>query len=196
MPATTDPEVVAEAINVIELLQSMYYGDNEFAFSTVREKQVVESLQVDSSYSALKDQLPDSLQVEISLPVGTDETPIALVVTCQISLWTDNYNLSIPSSFNPWLSRDEHEKLRSSLKQYAVEMDDRASKILESLQYIQQKAEPVAAAAIEKRKEADLKISSKEDASSLRFLREWIWFPMIYTREKVKVDVIRIMDVN
>lgn len=190
MPETVDPEVLADAINVIELLQSMYYGENEFAFSNEQEKELFETLQNDGSESVQRDRLLDSLQVEISLPVGTEQEPVALVITCQVSLLSNTYTLSISSSSNPWLSRDDHERLTSCLKQYAVEANDRASQILETMQFIQQTTEPIAEATIQKRKEASLKTATKQDESSARFLREWIWFPMIYTREKVSSNIL------
>ncbi|ORE22573.1 hypothetical protein BCV71DRAFT_171521 [Rhizopus microsporus] len=98
---------------------------------------------------------------------------------CRLSLISENYDLSLPSSDNHWLSRQEHKQLTDALA--AVEGDDRASRIIESIQTISTLAEPMLEE-YEKQQQKQLKKNTSDE--SIEFLREWIWFPMIYTREK------------
>ncbi|KAI9322738.1 hypothetical protein BX666DRAFT_1842458, partial [Dichotomocladium elegans] len=93
------------------------------------------------------------------------------------------FNLSIASAANPWITRDSHQSLTCLLRNHQYDVTDRASQILEGIQYIQEKAEAAVRETLQQQKEqAIARVKVKDDP--VRFMREWIWFPMIYTREK------------
>ncbi|KAF7727270.1 hypothetical protein EC973_007786 [Apophysomyces ossiformis] len=176
-------ESLEDAVNVIALLQSMYF-DDEFTFRTERDQRVYEELHSHCESNTLG-KLADCDITDCSFDLRTamqTEEPVSLVVSCSVSLQSATFQLSIPSAANAWLSRDAQKSLTKDLEQYLKETDepDRASRILEAIQHIQSTAEVISA---ERKKELTA-LSSEQKTSQAIFVREYIWFPMIYTREK------------
>ncbi|EIE90926.1 hypothetical protein RO3G_15637 [Rhizopus delemar RA 99-880] len=89
------------------------------------------------------------------------------------------YRLTLPSSENGWLNRQDHEQLTAYLNEKNDKQEDRASEILENIQQVKSVTESIVMEQQEEKKEM-----IKDDKKPIEFLREWIWFPMIYTREK------------
>ncbi|KAI9007511.1 hypothetical protein CLU79DRAFT_778309 [Phycomyces nitens] len=93
--------------------------------------------------------------------------------------------LTIPSLPNPWLNRDTQERLsreaQDAIQQHTdPDLIDRASCLIEVLQHTRDSAEFLALEHAQQVKESEV----QTDQGPVVFVREWIWFPMIYTREK------------
>lgn len=168
-----------DACSVVELLQSMYYGEDEFRFRTDGDQALFEQLQAGTPSAN-----PASIVFEIRLPLAGNEAD-RLTLVCSVAAHNDNYELSVASGANAtWLSREAHEQLTASLADHAVDPDmDRASQLTEKIQHVLEQAELVY-------QERQLQVAQQAEAAAaakepVRFMREWIWFPMIYTREKV-----------
>ncbi|ORY99865.1 hypothetical protein BCR43DRAFT_484418 [Syncephalastrum racemosum] len=167
-----------DACSVVELLQSMYYGEDEFRFRTDGDQELFEQLQAGTPCSK-----PASIVFEIRLPLAGEGTD-RLTLVCSVAAHSDNYELSVASGANAtWLSREAHEQLTASLANHTVDPDmDRASQLTEKIQHVLELAESVyQERQLQMEQQAEAAAAAKEPA---RFMREWIWFPMIYTREK------------
>lgn len=163
-----------DSLEIIEFLKSLYF-DQEFTFVSDQDEKVYKQLQQEQN-------VLDKQYIEMIIKAPIKE--LFLCFYCRLSLISENYDLSLPSSDNHWLSRQDHKQLIDALA--AVEGDDRASRIIESIQTISTLAEPMLEE-YEKQQQKQLKKDTSDEP--IEFLREWIWFPMIYTREKVKKGV-------
>ncbi|KAI8974972.1 hypothetical protein BDB01DRAFT_728440 [Pilobolus umbonatus] len=103
---------------------------------------------------------------------------MSVVFHCSISLVDTADTLLLPHSDNLWLTREDHDSLVSHLKS-SVDMD-RASYVLDTIQLVLSLAEPLAHQYLIDKKQKE----TKQVEGPVVFLRDWIWFPMIYTREK------------
>ncbi|RCH85019.1 hypothetical protein CU097_007311 [Rhizopus azygosporus] len=158
-----------DSLEIIEFLKSLYF-DQEFTFVSDQDEKVYKQLQQEQN-------VLDKQYIEMIIKAPIKE--LFLCFYCRLSLISENYDLSLPSSDNHWLSRQDHKQLTDALA--AVEGDDRASRIIESIQTISTLAEPMLEE-YEKQQQKQLKKDTSDEP--IEFLREWIWFPMIYTREK------------
>jgi hypothetical protein len=192
------PEILSDAVNTIDLLQSIYF-DKEFEFQAATDEKAYQKLQKyweSDIWPASFSDLPQQLEFTIKAPIETphnekhEDIPTAyLTFNGRISLISKTeYSLTLPSSANHWLSREDHEALVHALNNETIidPADDRSTWIIEKMQQLQQTAEPYACNWIQKIQEDAEKVKSIAEGGPVRFLRDWIWFPMIYTREKVK----------
>ncbi|KAI9479593.1 hypothetical protein BDB00DRAFT_858140 [Zychaea mexicana] len=180
---------IEDVINVVELLQSMYYGEDEFRFrserdlTTYRELQQLHETNDDDKLNQTKN-VGESISFEIKLLLSARDQELPLSIFCQLSIKRQaEFDLAIASANSAWLSREAHRSLTELLQAYEASADDRASCILEKIQYVQAEAEPIAERALAEQEAIDKKKNAK-DEGPCTFVREWIWFPMIYTREK------------
>ncbi|KAL0083858.1 hypothetical protein F4703DRAFT_1774394 [Phycomyces blakesleeanus] len=160
----------------------MYF--DEFSFTTESDNKLFEYLRDKETLPAHSS--ADKLEWDIIVPVLSSPNVIQLVVHISISLTSSAINLTIPSLSNPWLNRDTQERLsreaQTAIQQHTTDPDlvDRASCLIEVLQHTRDAAEPLALTHIQ---ELDnCKVQAEQ--GPVMFVREWIWFPMIYTREK------------
>jgi hypothetical protein len=190
---TMSKEILSDAVNTIDLLQSIYF-DKEFEFQRNEDEIAYKILQgcweSDTWPTSFTPPLPSNLEFTIKAPVELqDETDIVhLTFNGQISLISiEDYQLTLPSAANLWLSREDHELFVNVLNN-GIQLDaseDRSTWIIEKMQQLQSIAEPYAIAKLQKSKDENAKVKLIEEGGPARFLRDWIWFPMIYTREKV-----------
>lgn len=196
-------ELLSDAINTIDLLQSIYF-DKEFEFQRNEDEAAYKMLQgcweSDTWPASFNPPLPSSLAFTIKAPVELlgqeqdEEDTIHLTFNGQLSLTSiTDYQLTLPSAANLWLSREDHETLVNTLNNEIQldSSDDRSTWIIEKMQQLQSIAEPYALAKLQKSKEESDRAKLLQEGGPVRFLRDWIWFPMIYTREKVKRTCIR-----
>ncbi|KAI9483037.1 MAG: hypothetical protein EXX96DRAFT_556595 [Benjaminiella poitrasii] len=191
-------EVLTDAVNTIDLIQSIFF-DREFEFRRHEDETLYSKLQAcheQDDWSSLSNQsaLPNSIEFIVKAPIDleqddNDDVIVYLTFNGLISLTSlDDYQLTLTSANNVWLSREDHEKLVHTLNNEIDPNDkqaDRATWIIEKLQQMQMIAEPYATTWLQKTKEDSvLKASANNGGEPIRFLRDWIWFPMIYTREK------------
>ncbi|KAI8141999.1 hypothetical protein BJV82DRAFT_616721 [Fennellomyces sp. T-0311] len=175
---------LADVVNVVELLQSMYYGEDEFSFKSDHDEAIYRELQqlYEQGSEKIGKNVGDSISFEIKLFLNDQQLFLSLL--CQVSIrQPEEFDIAIASANTPWLSRQAHSSLTELIQAYEPDADDRASRILEKIQYIQGEAEPVAVQALEEQEANARKANAKNDGPCT-FVREWIWFPMIYTREK------------
>jgi hypothetical protein len=189
------PEILSDAVNTIDLLQSIYF-DKEFEFQATTDEKTYQTLQTyweSDTWPASFPELPQQLEFTIKAPIETpdmeEDLPTAyLTFNGRISLTCKTeYSLTLPSSVNHWLPREDHEALVHALNNEITidPTDDRSTWIIEKMQQLQHIAEPYACNWLQKIKQASEKTKLMEEGGPVRFLRDWIWFPMIYTREKV-----------
>lgn len=185
----TTTEILTDAVNTIDLLQSIYF-DNEFEFQHEQDASFYNELhgcwETDNwkAYKKLPlNQLEFTIKAPIEIP-DDEEIRVHLVFYGSISLVNiHDYQLNLPSASNLWLSREEHDCLVTKLNDIQLDEDaDRSTWIIERMQQLQLDAVRFAVSYLEKCRKQEL--VGQEDGP-VRFLREWIWFPMIYTREKV-----------
>ncbi|KAG2226896.1 hypothetical protein INT45_010175 [Circinella minor] len=183
---------IENVVNVVELLKSMYYGEDEFSFRSDRDVSTYKELHhlnelgtIPITTSTL---IGDSINIEIKLILSVREQELPLSLFCQLSIrQITDFKLTIASANSQWLSREAHGSLSELLQSYEPDTtpeEDRASCILEKIQYIQGEAEPMAEKALQEQEELNAKKNMNKNEGPCTFLREWIWFPMIYTREK------------
>lgn len=189
-------EILSDAVNTIDLLQSIYF-DKEFEFQRDQDEAAYKTLQgcweSDTWPTSFNPPLPSSLEFTIKAPVELldqedEEDVIYLTFNGQLSLTSiTDYQLTLPSAANLWLSREDHESLVNTLNNEIQldSSDDRSTWIIEKMQQLQAIAEPYALAKLQKSKQESDKAKLLQEGGPVRFLRDWIWFPMIYTREKV-----------
>ncbi|KAG0170021.1 hypothetical protein DFQ28_011168 [Apophysomyces sp. BC1034] len=176
-------ELLVDAVNVVDLLRSMYF-DEEFTFRTEDDKTLYENLHAhfeSDTLSTLADQKLADCAFDIKTIIQT-ENPMVLTFSCSISLKSWTFQLNIPSAANAWLSRDAQQSLTRNMELYLKETEepDRASRILETMGHVQLLAESVATEFINR----SIELSEKQVTGPVLFVREYVWFPMIYTREK------------
>ena len=185
------PLLLSEAVTTIDLLQSIYF-DNEFEFQHTEDQEVYTQLYAcweSDNWTSTPKKLPKNLEFTIKAPIELTEEddPVYLIMNGRISLISStDYQLSIPSSLNLWLSRDDHLTLVNALNTFKIDNhDDRSTWIIETIQHLQVSTEPFATihnqTLLEKAKKEQLSMTG----GPVTMLRDWIWFPMIYTREKV-----------
>lgn len=182
MDTTTSIE---DTTTTIELLQSMYCGDDEFSFCTPQDQDAYDRLvKAVEDGDNDKPATAESIRLQLNLPLSSDQEDISswrLAVICRFS---SDFDIAVASSHNSWLSRDAHQALTRSLQEFECDADDQPTRVLDSIQFLQSEAEQAAVKAyLEQRNNAK---SNDKESGPVTFLREWIWFPMIYTREKVK----------
>ncbi|KAI9278503.1 hypothetical protein BDA99DRAFT_492311 [Phascolomyces articulosus] len=181
---------VENVVNVVELLKSMYYGEDEFSFRSDRDSSIYNELQQLNEAGTVSNTtvtFSDSISFEIKLTLTVCDQELPLSLFCQLSIrQSAEYDLAIASANSAWLSREDHGSLSELLQTYEPSTtpdEDRASCILEKIQYIQGEAETMAEKSLQEQ-EANARKKMTKDEGPCTFLREWIWFPMIYTREK------------
>jgi hypothetical protein len=193
---TTTIEIVTDAVNTIDLLQSIYF-DKEFEFKRQEDEITYTKLhnywETDTWPSNCFDNLQNNLEFTCKAPIeisNKEDTILHLTFHGRISLISESdYHLTLPSASNLWLSREDHEQLVHTLNN-EIEIDpteDRSTWIIEKMQQLQSIAEPYAVAYIEKSNQDVRNKQLLAEGGPVRFLRDWIWFPMIYTREKVSI---------
>ena len=175
---------IEDTIATIELLQSMYCGDDEFSFCTTQDQDAYDRmLKAMEDGDNDKPATTESIRLQLNLPLSSDQEDISswrLAVTCRFS---SDFDIAVASSHNNWLSRDAHQALTRSLQEFECDADDQPTRVLDSIQFLQSQAEDTAVKAyLEQQNNAK---NNDKDSGPVTFLREWIWFPMIYTREKV-----------
>ncbi|KAI8090905.1 uncharacterized protein B0P05DRAFT_527910 [Gilbertella persicaria] len=179
-------ETLIDAINTIDLLQSIYF-DKEFEFKQSEDAVHYQELQANienNTFTTDVQQLEFYIKAPIDRVENQTEEGYQLYLTFygRISLVSDDYKLDLPSTLNLWLSRDDHEALVHALHGIEIEAE-RSTCIIEKMQQLQTIAEPYALAWLDRTHQQ----AQREQALAkepVRFLRDWIWFPMIYTREK------------
>ncbi|KAI7875174.1 hypothetical protein K492DRAFT_211097 [Lichtheimia hyalospora FSU 10163] len=174
---------IEDTIATIELLQSMYCGDDEFSFCTTQDQDAYDRmLKAMEDGDNDKPVTTESIRLQLNLPLSSDQEDISswrLAVTCRFS---SDFDIAVASSHNNWLSRDAHQALTRSLQEFECDADDQPTRVLDSIQFLQSQAEDTAVKAyLEQQNNAK---NNDKDSGPVTFLREWIWFPMIYTREK------------
>ncbi|KAI8394046.1 uncharacterized protein BYT42DRAFT_553136 [Radiomyces spectabilis] len=184
-------ETVCETLNIIELLRSMYF--DEFSFRTVDDQALYEQLQTYEEQGTWDqadiNQLPETTAFHIRLSLETDsDKDIKLTISCILSLNKREFRIGIPFASNEWLSRESHQSLTRQADCYVQEHaltddDDRGTQLLEAIEYVQQSAVPLAVAWCTQLEQENAE-ADDNDTTPLHFVRQWIWFPMIYTREK------------
>ncbi|RCI03973.1 hypothetical protein CU098_010827 [Rhizopus stolonifer] len=152
---------MSNVVETIEFLRSLFF-DDEFEWASKEDQENYEAIEQEENPQI------QYLAVRLKAPVKEQQ----LYFLCRISLMDSDYQLSLPWTDNGWLSRQDHEQLMASM----VPGEDRTSGILENIQQLQMLAEPML---VEEKEQV------REKTEQCDFLREWIWFPMIYTREKV-----------
>lgn len=186
--------ILSDAVNTIDLLQSIYF-DNEFTFQHSEDESfysVLKTCHDSDDWSTLPKTYPQQLEFIVKAPIDLpelEENPLHLTFNGRISLVSmTEYQLHLPSAANLWLSRDDHQLLVNTFNEIHVdESEDRSTHIIEKIQQMQVVAESYAIQYLEKSKlEAQKELEARE-GGPVRFLRDWIWFPMIYTREKVSL---------
>jgi hypothetical protein len=176
----SDPsEALMEAVQVISFIQSMYF-DQEFQFASNGDEALFTTLFEASETSEFPTIEQDVIECYIRAPFEQHQDT-CLTFHCRVHLNKNQDTLHLPFASNAWLTREQHETLCNELKQESEE-EERASALLEKIQKIQGLAEPMATEAVLKQQE-DSKQSTPQ--GPIVMLRDWIWFPMIYTREKV-----------
>lgn len=188
-------ELLAEAVTTIDLLQSIYF-DKEFEFQRKEDQELYTQLHAcwESDTWASFENLPSNLEFTIKAPIEIPETDdnedeeqvIYLTFKGSISLKNKtDYHLVLPSASNLWLSREDHETLVNTLNNITIDdAEDRSTWIIEKMQQLQSITEPYAIAYAEKVKQGLKREQTLAEGGPVTFLRDWIWFPMIYTREK------------
>ncbi|KAG1471113.1 hypothetical protein G6F56_002306 [Rhizopus delemar] len=151
---------MSNVVETIEFLRSLFF-DDEFEWASKEDQENYEAIEQEENPQI------QYLAVRLKAPVKEQQ----LYFLCRISLMDSDYQLSLPWTDNGWLSRQDHEQLMASM----VPGEDRTSGILENIQQLQMLAEPML---VEEKEQV------REKTEQCDFLREWIWFPMIYTREK------------
>ncbi|KAI7907780.1 uncharacterized protein BX663DRAFT_482057 [Cokeromyces recurvatus] len=178
-------EVLSNAVNTIDLLQSIYF-DKEFEFRRLEDEKLYLKIQAchekDEWSSLSKESLPNHIEFILKAPI--DNTTMHLVFNGRISLIPHiDDQLTLTSASNPWLSREDHEILNRILNDDQNKVDS-TTWIIEKLQHMQSAAEPYALLWLQKSKQNTMNKANGDNEPVVRFLRDWIWFPMIYTREK------------
>lgn len=191
-------ELLAEAVTTIDLLQSIYF-DKEFEFQRKEDQELYTQLHAcwESDTWASFENLPSNLEFTIKAPIEIPETDdnedeeqvIYLTFKGSISLKNKtDYHLVLPSASNLWLTREDHETLVNTLNNITIDdAEDRSTWIIEKMQQLQSITEPYAIAYAEKVKQGLKREQILAEGAPVTFLRDWIWFPMIYTREKVRI---------
>lgn len=188
-------ELLAEAVTTIDLLQSIYF-DKEFEFQRKEDQELYLQLHAcwESDTWTPFENLPSNLEFTIKAPIEIPETNdndeeqlIYLTFKGGISLKNKtDYQLVLPSASNLWLSREDHETLVNTLNNISInDAEDRSTWIIEKMQQLQSVTEPYAIAYADKVMQGLKKEQLLAEGGPVTFLRDWIWFPMIYTREKV-----------
>ncbi|KAI8890194.1 hypothetical protein K501DRAFT_281885 [Backusella circina FSU 941] len=175
----SDPtEALTEAVQVISFIQSMYF-DQEFQFASSSDEALFTTLFEASESNEFPIVKQDMIECYIRAPFEIQQDS-CLTFHCRIHLSKKQDTLHLPFASNPWLTRDQHEILCNELKQTSQE-EERASALLEKIQEIQALAEPMIMEAISKQQKCN---KQSKPQGPIVMLRDWIWFPMIYTREK------------
>ncbi|KAI8099566.1 uncharacterized protein BX664DRAFT_382090 [Halteromyces radiatus] len=189
---------LGHAIETIELIQSVYYGD-EFRFRNKSDQLLYDELVEYREACTLQDRLDNikehtiSFQVSIHLADDNDETPLILVVDIMIWL-TEPQRCDMKISTtqqSPWLHRSLHEQLSALFdahwkKHYKehIDKDDRASLIMMVLDELSTIAAPILEAYTQQQRQQQQQQQQQESAGPVKCIREWLWLPMIYTKEK------------
>lgn len=196
-------ETLFDVVNTIELLQCMYCGHDEFQFRSDQDADVYNQLKCLCDLNTVETDYtwPEFLCFDVNLPIHPEagtasdsnvQQPIILSLSCQVALKTNDFQISISSSNNPWMSRNSHQMLTEAIKSCTPVADERASRMLEIIQHVQAEAEPVISEAVEAAASTTATTAARvtvADDEPVWFVREWIWFPMIYTKEKVQLRV-------
>lgn len=178
---------IEDTVTTIELLQSMYCGDDEFSFCTPQDQDAYDRM-VKAMEDGDQPATTESIRLQLNLPLSSDQEDISswrLAVICRFS---SDFDIAVASSHNSWLSRDAHQALTRSLQEFECDADDQPTRVLDSIQFLQSQAEQAAVKAYLDQQNNDK--NHDKESGPVTFLREWIWFPMIYTREKVNVYLV------
>ncbi|CAO3613440.1 unnamed protein product [Cunninghamella echinulata] len=189
-------------VNIIELLQSLYY-DDEFKFRSNEDDKLYQQILQYSQENELSALIPTlqatSLSFRIHLPLNKDndmdQELLVLTIDGRLSLSQKQQNCqwNISSSENNWLDRELHESFNNTWSQYWKEQLEQESELDLSthIMLILQHASILALPIIEQyqQQQKDLLLlqqqkSLKVNQGPIIFLREWLWLPMIYTKEK------------
>ncbi|KAI8373991.1 hypothetical protein EDC96DRAFT_605634 [Choanephora cucurbitarum] len=193
-------DAVIDAVNTVDLLQSIYF-DKEFEFKTAEDEANYQHLQScieQEDWTGNTTQLEFDIKAPIDLPENEREQGgyhLYLTFYCRLSTTSPTeYGLTIPSASNLWLAREDHEALVYAMT-HEVDLPDqeeRSTCIVEKMQQMQIIAEPYAMAWLKRKQEQTEKerAALATENGPVRFLRDWIWFPMIYTREK-RGDIVK-----
>ncbi|KAI8970182.1 hypothetical protein BDF20DRAFT_838562 [Mycotypha africana] len=188
--------LLSSAVQTIDLLQSIFFNKDEFHFAEEKEERLFQQLKSWDETGDWPDNNTDisratKLQFFIKAPVDVDScvkaAPSFITLHCTLSLVSlTDYQLTLPSAANDWLSRDDHQAMSEELSNYVVDepMEDRSTWIVEKIQHVQQIAETYIEKWSNDRKEKEKQAAATNKSGPMRFLREWIWFPMIYTKNK------------
>ncbi|KAI9282293.1 hypothetical protein BY458DRAFT_497763 [Sporodiniella umbellata] len=147
---------MSSIIETIEYLRSLFF-EEEFSW---------ESFEDETAYNEIERGNIPNVQF-LTLILKTPVKSKLLVFSCRLLIATTEYQLNLSWKDNSWLSRQDFECLSGQLTTQQG--------IVEDIQQIQNAAESILI-------ETTVQTVSKK--LSYEFLREWIWFPMIYTREK------------
>ncbi|KAI8370905.1 hypothetical protein BD560DRAFT_396298 [Blakeslea trispora] len=193
-------DIMIDTANTVDLLQSIYF-DKEFEFKTAEDETNYQDLQShieQENWTSSLSQLEFYIKAPIDLPENEREEGgyhVYLTFYCRLSLSSSaEYELTMPSAFNLWLTREDHESLVYAMANEidVSDQEERSTFIVEKMQQMIVIAEPYALAWLKRKQEQ----TEKERAAlaiengPTRFLRDWIWFPMIYTREK-RGDIVK-----
>lgn len=198
-------ESLENIVNTIELLQSLYF-DNEFEFRSIEDDNLYQQILQHSQENELSTLIPTvqatSLSFRIHLPLNkdneTDTDILILNIDGRLSLSQQHIcSWNISSSENNWLDRELHESLINTWSNYWQEQLDQdpdldlSTQIMLILQHASTLALPIIEQYQQRQKEILLKQEqlqqqkiSKLNNGPIVFLREWLWLPMIYTKEK------------
>lgn len=181
---------LSDVVNSLELIRSIYFGDDEFKFSSPTDvalhDQLVHHVDTHTLASLHTECRTIAFNIQVSL-----ENDLVLVVEGRLSLADEHTcQLTVPSQQNSWLDRTQHQLLIRAWDDHWRSLladnndDDRASQILLMLEQAPQIVDPMVQWYYQQQQDRQAKAAKASVVGPLACLREWLWLPMIYTKEK------------
>jgi hypothetical protein len=181
---------LSDVVNNLELIRSIYFGDEEFKFSSPTDLALYDQLLHHVETNTLASLHTECRTIGFYLKVSL-ENDLVLVVEGRLSLADEHTcQLTVPSQQNSWLDRSQHQQLIRAWDDHWRSLlgdnndDDRASQILLMLEQAPQVVDPMVQWYCQQQKDREAKAAKAAVVGPLACLREWLWLPMIYTKEK------------
>ncbi|KAL6613283.1 hypothetical protein LY90DRAFT_697949 [Neocallimastix californiae] len=180
---------VEQQVITFQLLNSMYLED-EFSINSDINSFIESCINNDFDITqASLENIPTSITFTISLKILLeDDKEEILPLKCTLPLRLNNPKqwaiLSIGSV--DWINKESHQNLTRDFQQHVEEQSDddlitsSDTLILDCIEWLQTNSPNYST----KLDEDDNKNKNEEEEGPLEFLREWIYLPMLYSKEK------------
>ncbi|KAI8343209.1 hypothetical protein BC941DRAFT_498296 [Chlamydoabsidia padenii] len=183
---------LTSVITDLELIKSIYFDNEEFTFASATDATLYDQLLQHYDTHTLASLQTHSRSIGFQIQVCLKDISadsLVLVVDGRLGLADEQYcQLTIPSSAkqNQWLDRTQHQQLTQEWDNRWCHQDDddRASRILIMLEQVPSLVEHMVKQ-YEQQQERERQEKDKTlEMGPIKCLREWLWLPMIYTKEK------------